>query len=169
MRVSTRNGGRWGFVAAALAWHLACAGNEALPTPRQELSATDLDQARAALVLQLREEALRAAPDVSGSTCVVGADGSAASPRLLQLLSGRGLGIKDASRCVPRGGRLVDAISEAHAVVISVRSMDLMEPGKATAFGTYGLGGLWCGGGAYSLEFKLGKWEAVPEGPRIVC
>jgi hypothetical protein len=169
VRVTRYHSSQSGLLAATLALHLACASDEALPTPRGDLSANDLDEARAALLIRLHEEAVRVAPDARGSTCIDTDGGAAPSAHLLLLLSDRGLGIRNAARCVPRGGRLVDAISGAHAVALAVRSVRLVEPGKATAFGTYVLGGLWCGGGAYSIEFTLGQWDVVPEGSRIVC
>lgn len=91
------------------------------------------------------------------------------SERLRLLLSDRGLGITDPARCGWKDGRIVDSVSGRHAVAIDVRSVELDDPGKATAFGTFTLGGFWCGGGVYVLEFKLGKWEAVPQGDRVQC
>ena len=154
-----------GVILASLA---GCYGEGPLPVPRSELIRTDADEVRAALFLRLYREAVLAAPEVAGTTCISEGD-APVRDRVLTLLSDRGMGIRDGSRCVPRERRFVDAISGAPATVLSIRDVVLTEPGKASAFGVFGLGGLWCGGGEYALEFRLGRWEVSPVGSRIVC
>ena len=155
--------------ALALALSMACGQHDTLPVPRQINSATDLDDVRVALLVRLRQEAILAAPDAAGATCIVTESRSVPSARLLTLLSGRGLHLKHSSRCAPRNGRFVDAIDGVNAVILALDSVSLTKTGQAYAYGTYGLGGLWCGGGGYLLEFRLGEWEATPQGARIVC
>ena len=157
---------RFGVVLLALC-SPTCA-EKPLPTPRAVADATDADQAQAALLRRLHAQALRAAPDTR-AVCIVTENGSQQNARLLHLLSGQDLGITEASRCVARDGRVVDAISGRKAVVLSVRSFSMSDPGRAEAFGMYGLGFLWCGGGTYSLEFRLGRWEVTDPAWPIEC
>lgn len=158
----------WRSGVAVLAFHSATCGERPLPTPRTVAIARDADEAHAALFRRLHGQALRAAPDTRVS-CIVTENGTQPSTRLLHLLSGQDLGITQASRCVTREGRVVDAISGRKAVVLSVRSFAMTEPGKAEAFGMYGLGVFWCGGGTYSLEFRLGRWEVTDPASPIEC
>jgi hypothetical protein len=121
-----------------------------------------------ALFRRLHAQALLAAPDVRVSCIFTGHD-TEPSGRLGLLLSGRGLGITRASRCIAREGHIVDAISGLQAVTLTVHSFEMSEPGRGTAFGMFGLGPLWCGGGTYSLEFRLGKWEVTDPVSSIMC
>jgi hypothetical protein len=137
------------------------------PIPVTTASATDADDARAALFLRMHAQALQASP-TTRRTCIAIENGEPTT-RLLVRLSGHGLGIIAASRCVDRDGRIVDAISGDFAVQLGLRSFAMREPGKAEGFGMYVFGGLWCGGGTYQLEFRLSKWEVVDPLHPIVC
>jgi len=116
---------------------------ELLPIPVTTASATDADDARAALFLRMHAQALQASP-ATHRTCISIENGEPTT-RLLGRLSGQGLGIIAASRCVDRDGRVVDAISGDFAVQLGLRSFAMREPGKAEGFGMYVFGGLWCG------------------------
>jgi hypothetical protein len=167
-RVGLVRGRQRGLLALLLALPY-CSRNDSLPTPWQVSAATDLDDARASLLIHLHSEAREASRGGITVTCIVVEGAGEPTPRLLRRLSGRGLGLKAADRCIPREGRFVDAIWGTPAAILTIHSLSLIEPEKATAFGTFGLGGLWCGGGEYSLEFRLGRWQATPEGARIIC
>ena len=141
----------------------SCA-EEPLPIPRSVADEGDRDAIREALLVQMHREAVSQLPEI-GATCVTTENGGEPSLRLLARLSGRNLGLKRRSQCVGRDRIFVDAISGARAVYLNARSLEVTEPGKARAEGMYSLGVLWCGGGTYGLEFRLGRW-AVVDGPR---
>jgi len=158
--------GRRTCVLAMLICATSC-NQEPLPIPVTIAGATDADDARAALFLRMHTQALQASP-AARRTCIAIENGEPTT-RLLGRLSGQGLGIIAASRCVSRDGRIVDALSGDFAVQLGLRSFAMREPGKAEGFGMYVLGGLWCGGGTYQLEFRLGKWEVTDPPRSIVC
>jgi hypothetical protein len=140
---------------------------ESLPLPVTIARAADADDARAALFLRMHAQALQVNP-ATHRTCIAIENGEPTN-RLLGRLSGQGLGIIAASRCVNRDGRIVDAISGDFAVRLGLMSFAMREPDKAEGFGMYVFGGLWCGGGTYQLDFRLGKWEVVDPPLPIVC
>lgn len=120
--------------------------------------------------MQLYAEAIAVAPEVKGRGCLSSDPQRGSNERVRRLVSGRGLGIRDASRCViGEGGRMTDAISGERVVDLYVDEITTIEPGRAEGFGTFGLGHLWCGGGRYALQFDGVQWVVTPKGPRIVC
>ena len=154
--------------ALALGVLVAGCGCDELPPPKTVAAASDEEEARGALFRRLHEQAVQAAPDVRVS-CLRVENGNEPTTRLLRLLSGKGLSISQASRCVPSDGRIVDAISGLKATVLSIGSFTMTPSGTVEAFAIYGLGPLWCGGGTYSLEFHLGRWEVDDPATPIVC
>jgi hypothetical protein len=155
-------------LTAATMMFVASCKEEPLPPTLSDARSTDADDARAALLLRMHAQALQASPSTR-RTCILAESDAEPSTRLLRRISDQGLAIMNASRCINHEGRIVDAISGDKAVLLSLRSFAMQQPGKAQAFGMYVLGGLWCGGGAYQLEFRLGKWEVIDPSSPIVC
>ncbi len=150
------------LTALQLSAVLACT-SEPLPPPRQVTAASDADDARAALVLYAYNEGLRDAPDERQITCVAVEGGADPAQGVLQRLSGYGLNLRKASACRLEIDVVVETVSELHGALVSVESLRMLEPGKATGVASC----LWGRKAGVRveciLEFRLGKWQVVQE------
>jgi hypothetical protein len=153
--------------AAGLVFGLAACWPERLPTPRQASSETDLEDVRAALLRYVNAQARPSEPGSHQVTCVRVENEQDPSPALLSRLSGYPLHVRKASRCVFRGGDVVDAIDGSRGLLLYIDSVQLREPGKASGEGGYMSARKTGMHFVCELEFRLGEWEVSTEVSRI--
>jgi hypothetical protein len=100
------------------------------------------EQIRAAFLLYANEAAWGGRSAVPHFTCIEVEGGADPSAALLELLSGRKLGLRKRSACAFRGRNVVEPVSGSPAVILQIAELVTMTPGLVRVRGGYTFGRL---------------------------